>query len=449
VPRAEEITVRLSVLGYAALMAVVTGLLFGVIPALRATRASSRASGMGVRTTRGISHQRVTGLLVVGEVAIAVLLVIGATLLVRSFQAMQDVNPGFGTDRIIAARVSPPAATYQDFGRAAALYAAIFERVRALPGVREVGAVDKLPLAQKVWGIAVRVQGQFEDGTKILPELGHFQMVTPGYIEALGLPIQGRGFTDADREGQLPIAIVSQSTAKKFWPNGDAIGRQIGYPWPSPWMTIVGVVPDTKQDSLRDTSSTSMYVPWWQRTRMSGNELWIVARSSDDPAGLATAIRRIVREVDRSVAVSDVRTMEAVLSASMQKARFTMMLVGLFALAALLLGAIGIYGVMSYVVGQRTQEMGVRMALGATSTRVLSLVVGRAAGLAGAGVIVGLIAAAMTTGALGSLLYGVSARDPLTFVVVPAIFLLVAVAASYAPALRATRIDPIRTLRSD
>jgi putative ABC transport system permease protein len=177
--------------------------------------------------------------------------------------------------------------------------------------------------------------------------------------------------------------------------------------------------------------------------------MWVLARASGDPTALAASIRRIVSEVDRSVAVSDVRTMDAVVSASVSKARFTMMVVGLFAMAAVLLGAVGIYGVMSYVVGQRRQEMGVRLALGATPGRVVSLIVGRAVRLAAAGAAVGLAAAAFATGALGSLLYGIGARDPVTFALVPAVFLVVAVLASCAPAMRATKIDPARTLRAD
>jgi putative ABC transport system permease protein len=214
-------------------------------------------------------------------------------------------------------------------------------------------------------------------------------------------------------------------------------------------MTIVGIVPDTKQDSLRDTTRMSMYVSWEQRTRMSAIEMWIVARTGGDPRALASAIRRIVQDVDRSVAVSDVRTMDAVVSSSLHKTRFTTLLVLAFALAALLLGAIGIYGVMSYVVGQRTQEMGVRLALGAPPSGVIALVVRRAAWLALAGALVGMVGALVATRSLSSLLYGISATDPVTFVGVPVLFLLVAVGASYAPALRATRVDPVRALRAD
>jgi predicted permease len=450
VPRAEEIAVDGSVLLFTSLIAVVIGVLFGSIPAVRATNGGQLAvAGFGRRSTAGVSHQRVSGLLVAAEMALAVVLVIVATLLVRSFAALRTVDPGFRTEQVVAARVSPPASGYREPERLTALYTTVLERVSAIPGVRSAAAVDKLSLAQTVWGVAVRVEGQFEDATRPLPEIHHLQMVTARYFETMGIPVRGRAFAEADRPDQVPVAIVSESVARRFWPNGDAIGKRIGYPFPSPWLTIVGVVPDTKQDSLSDTTAMSMYAPWRQRTRMSGGEMWVVARSDGNPSALGATIRRIVQEVDRSVPVSDVRTMDAVISDSLQRTRFTVLLVAGFAAAALLLGAVGIYGVMSYVVGQRTQEMGVRLALGAPASRVLALVVGRAAKLALAGAAVGLLAALAGTRSLGALLYGVSATDPLTFVAVPMLFLAVAVLASYAPARRATQADPVRALRAD
>jgi putative ABC transport system permease protein len=266
----------------------------------------------------------------------------------------------------------------------------------------------------------------------------------------MGIPLlRGRGFTDADRGGQPPVAIVSESVARRYWPGEDALGKHIAPPWDSPWMTIVGIVPDTRQDSLRDTSRTSVYIPWAQSTLRYTSEMWVVVRTTRDPASLTTALRGAVRDIDRTVAISDVRTMKAVVSDSVRKARFTMLLVGAFAAAALLLGAIGIYGVMSYLVGQRTQEMGIRIALGSTSHGVITLVVGRAIRLASSGAIIGLAAALIATRWLGVFLYEVSALDPLTFVATPLLFLLVAVVASYGPAWRATRVDPVRALRAE
>jgi putative ABC transport system permease protein len=450
-PRSHEIAVNGWVLAFTAGIAILTALLFGIIPALRATNVAAAGSHtMGRRMTGSAQHHRVSGMLVAAEMALAVLLVVGATLLFRSFNALRAVEPGFETSSVVAARLTPPGGSYRDIQRVTALYENVQQRVATLPGVRSVAAVDKLPLAQTVWGIAVRVEGQFEDASRILPEINHWQMVTSRYFETMGIALKsGRVFAEGDRADQLPVAIVTEGVAKRFWPGQDPIGRRIGYPFQSPWITIVGVVADTKQDSLRDTTTMSMYVPWQQRTRMSGNEMWVVARAAGDPMSLASAIRSIVSQVDRTVPVSDIRTMESVVSASVQKARFTALLVGLFAMCALLLGAIGIYGVMSYLVSQRTQEMGIRLALGAPHAGVIGLVVGRATRLAAIGGIIGVVAAFFATRSLGALLYGVSASDPLTYVTVPLVFLVVALAASYAPALRATRVDPVNALRAD
>ncbi len=452
IPRAAEISVNGTVVAFTAAVAMVTGILFGIIPALRATRIGRGAStvSIGRRTSHDAQHQRVSGVLVAAEVALAVVLVVAATLLVRSFAALRSVDLGIDTSHVIAARITPPNESYRDSSRVTQLYLRLRERLSALPGVATVAVTDKLPFGQVVWGVALRVQGQYEDAKHVLPSLGHQLQVTPGYFRAMRIPIlRGRGFTETDRGGQLPVAIVSESVARMFWPNGDALGKRIGYPWDSPWLTIVGIVPDTKQDSLRDTSRTSVYTPWEQTTLRYSSENWVVVRTHADPAPFATAIRSVVREIDRTVAVSDTRTMDAVVSDSVQKARFTMLLVGAFAVAALLLGAIGIYGVMTYLVSQRTQEMGIRIALGATAGGVIGLVVGRATRLAASGALLGIVAAFFAMRGLGTLLYGVSATDPLTFIAVPLLFLVIAVVASYAPAYRATRIDPVRALRAE
>ncbi|HKW12320.1 MAG TPA: ABC transporter permease, partial [Gemmatimonadaceae bacterium] len=452
IPRADEISVNGTVLTFTAIIAIITGVLFGIVPALRATQHAKAGSSvdLGRRTSHGAQHHRVSSVLVTAEVALAVLLVVAATLLVRSFAALRGVNLGFDTGHVIAARITPPNENYADSTRVSLLYNAVVERLATMPGVTNVAIVDKLPMAQAVWGVALRVEGQFEDNKHLLPTIGHLQQVTPEYFQAMRIPLlRGRQFSATDRAGQLPVAIVSQSVAQRFWPNADPIGRRIGLPWDSPLLTIVGVVPDTKQDSLRDTSRTSVYMPWAQRTAFLGGEMWVLVRSASDPTLLAAAVRAVVRELDRAVAVSDIRTMDAVVAESIRGTRFTVLLVGAFALAALLLGAIGIYGVMSYLVGQRTQEMGIRLALGATMSAVIALVVGRAAGLAAVGIAVGIVTALFATRWLTALLYDVSATDPITFMLVPLLFLAVAIVASYAPARRATRIDPVRALRAE
>jgi predicted permease len=452
IPRADEIAVNGTVLAFTTVVAIVTGVLFGIVPALRATQHAKAGSSvdLGRRTSHGAPHHRVSSILVAAELALAVLLVVAATLFARSFAALRGVNLGFDTSHVIAARITPPNGRYADSARVSMFYTAVVERLAATHDVTNVAIVDKLPMAQVVWGVGLRVEGQFEDNKHLLPTIGHLQQVTPEYFQTMRIPLlRGRQFTGADRAGQPPIAIVSQSVAQRFWPNADPIGRRIGMPWDSPLLTIVGVVPDTKQDSLRDTSRTSIYMPWAQRTAFLGSEMWVLVRSTSDPTPLAAAVRAAVRGLDRTVAVSDIRTMDAVVAESIRGTRFTVLLVGAFALAALLLGAIGIYGVMSYLVGQRMQEMGIRLALGASTTAVISLVVGRAARLAAVGVAIGIIAALFATRWLSALLYEVSATDPITFVAVPLLFLVVAVLASYAPARRATRIDPVRALRAE
>jgi predicted permease len=451
IPRAEEISVSGTVLAFTAAVALCTGLLFGVVPALRATRARTMSgAGIGRRSSPDTQHHRLSAVLVTSEIAFAVVLVIAATLLVRSFNALRSVDTGFDPDQLIAARITPPAGSYSDPGRVQAFYTDMVSRLSGVSGVRSVALTDKLPMAQVVWGIALRVQGQFEDSKHTLPSVDHFQQVTPSYFSTMRIPLlRGRVFADADRAGQPPVAIVSQSIARRYWPNEDALGKRIGPPWDFPWMTIVGIVPDTKQDSLRDTTRASLYVPWAQRTIYTGSEMWVLLRTAGDPSALATTIRGVARDLDRRVAVSDVRTMESIVASSVQKTRFTVSLVAAFALAALLLGAIGIYGVMSYLVSQRTQEMGIRVALGATAAEVMRLVVGRAARLAVVGALVGIVAALIATRWLGAFLYGISGTDPITFIGVPVLFVGVAIAASYAPALRATRIDPVRALKAD
>ncbi len=457
IPRGNEISMNGPVLAFTLGVAVVTGILFSLAPALRATsagRSTSAGVGLGRRSTIGRSHARVSGVLVAAEVALAVLLVVASVLLVRSFVALGAIAPGFETTQIVAARISAPAGKYGAYSsrtpRLLAFYEDVLRRAQAIPGVRSAALVDQLPLAAPVNGVAVRVQGQFEDAKHTLPFIQHMQTVSPGYFAAMGIPLlRGRAFDDNDGADQPPVAIVSRSVARQFWPNGDAVGKRLGYPFDSPWLTVVGVVPDTKQDSLRDTSNVSIYMPWSQRSLLVGSELWLVTRTVGDPAAAGAAIRRLVAEIDRSVPVSDVRTMDAVVADSMSGSRFTMLLVGAFALLALTLGAVGIYGVMSYLVSERTREMGIRIALGASAAGVVGLVVGRAARLAVAGTIVGIAAALVATRFLRDWLYGVSPTDPVTFSVVPLLFLGVAVLASYAPARRATRADPAAALRAD
>jgi putative ABC transport system permease protein len=452
-PRASEIAMNGPVLAFTAALTILTGVAFGLLPALRVTRESS-ANGIvrSGRTGHGVGHQRVSAMLVVAEVALAVLVVIGAELLTRSFWELRDVDPGFRTSHIVAARMTPPSASYAEPSRTNELYASVLSRAAALPGVSSVGAVSDLPLAGPVYGLATRIEGQFEDVAHGLPMISHFQRVTPAYFSTMNIRLlRGRTFVDSDRDGGQPVAVVSQSMAAHFWPGADPIGRRIGYPYDSPWITVVGVVADVRLDNLRDTSAMSAYVPFLQRAVHGGTgaELTVVVRTSGDPGNIEGQLRALVASVDRTVPLSDIRTMEDVVASSVAEPRFTMLLVGAFAVIALLLGTVGIYGVASYVVSERAQELGVRTALGATSGDILAMVLGRAALLAGAGAAVGTIAALLAVHPLRALLYGVSSSDPASYLAVPVLFVSIALAASLGPARRATRVSPTNALRSD
>ena len=450
-PRTNEISVSGVVLAFALVTSIGTGIVFSVVPALRATSAAARASGsmLGRRGWGSRSHTRVSGWLVGGEIALAVMLVVGSLLLVRSFAALRSIEPGFDPTHVIAARISAPEATYAPgTERLATFYAEVLDRARAMPGVSDAALVDQLSLAAPLQGLAIRVHGQYEDVTRQLPFIDHVQTVSPGYFATMGIPlVRGRSFTDDDRAGQPPVVIVSQSVARKFWPSGDAVGQRIGYPYESPWFTVVGIVPDTKQDSLRDTSNVTIYMPWSQRTQKVGSELWLVARATGDPRAAGAQIRRIVHDIDRGVPVSDVRAMDDVVSGSVVGARLTAALVTAFALVALALGAVGIFGVMSYVVSERRHEMGLRIALGASAGAVVNLIVGRALRLAAVGTVAGLACAFIAMRPLQRWLYGVSPMDPVTYAGVSIVFAVVALVASYVPARRAARANPASAMR--
>ena len=449
------IAINGSALAFALGLAIVTGLAFGALPAFRATRAGA-TDGL-VRSGRGSGgpgHQRITSSLVAGEIALAVLVVTSAQLLVRTFSELRRLDPGFRSERIVTARILPTPTVYGDVGRGDALFAGLTARIAATPGVEAVGFVNSLPLERPARGVALRVRGKFEDATRLLPLARHLQIVTPNYFTILGIPIKkGRGFTADDRRESTPVAIVSEDVARALWPGQDPIGKQVNYPYENPWITVVGVVPDIKIDNVRDTTVSAIYVPFLQRPLdvqgRSRTDFFVLARTTRAGIQVGPAIRDIITTTDRTIPVSPVRSMDDVVRESIGSARFTASLVSAFALVALFLGAIGIYGVMSYLVGQRAQELSVRAALGASTAELHGLVLRRALWLAVAGGVAGIALALIATRPLKALLYGISTFDPFTLASVPVLFLIVALAASYGPARRASRYSPSNALRSD
>jgi putative ABC transport system permease protein len=453
-PRLGDTGMRASVYLFSAALTVAATLGFGLLPAWRATavQGSARALRFGRTGSAAADHHRVARVLIVGEIALAVMLAITGGLLARSFMAIRDLDPGFRTEHIVVAQINPPKSSYSLSPRINALYDAILQRAARLPGVSSVAAVDRLPLANPVYGIGIRIEGRFEDIRHQLPWITHFQAITPGYLETFGIPIQrGRTFGSYDDAMSQHVALVSTAVARKYWPAGDAIGKRIGYPFPSsPWLTIVGIVPDVRVDSLRDTSSMAIYVPVAQRFgALTTPTLSIAVRTLGEPAAIERAIKETVQELDRTVAVSRVQTMDDVVAGSLAKPHFTTTLIAVFALVGVLLGAVGVYGVMSYLVGQRIHEFGVRAALGASSRDITMLVLKRTIMLSATGAAFGMLGAVLVSRSLTAFLYHVSPIDPLTFGIVTLGFIAIATIASAAPARRGARCDPLTALRAD
>ncbi|HXD23569.1 MAG TPA: ABC transporter permease [Gemmatimonadaceae bacterium] len=450
-PRLAPITVDLRVLAFTFALTLLAAAASGLVPALRASRrAMDRTiSGGGSRgASRGVAHGRIASSLTVMQFALAVVLVSGSGLLLRSLGALQQVDPGFARASVMTARVTLPNGTYRDPGKRTRFFDQLIATVAGEPGVTAIGAVDRPPLRGPVYGTALRVEGQYEDVTRALPDVPHAQSITPGYFAAMGIPLaRGRAFTAADDSGAPRVVIVSAAVAKKFWLNEDPVGRRIGSPVASdPWMTIVGVANDVKQDSLSGRAEGTIYRPMAQSPQ---TDMTIVVRMSASPDGVADAIRRTAAALDASAPVSAVRTLDDVVAGSLARPRFTATLLAGFALVALVLAAVGIYGVISSLVAQRTREIGVRLALGATPNGVLALVLGRGARLAAIGAVCGTVLALLAGRALAGLLYGVSPHDAVALALAPAALMGVAIAATWIPARRAASSDPRAALRSE
>jgi putative ABC transport system permease protein len=437
---------------------VLTGIVFGLIPALQASAVSLNDSlkegGRG--STENIHRNRLRSLLVVSEFALALVLLVGAGLMIRSLFALQAVDPGFNPRHLLTLVVTVTGSKAGQPPRRAAFYQQVLERVRALPSVQSAGMINHLPLGGEIWGWPFRIQG------RPIPPPGEglvavYRVVTPGYFRSMEIPIlHGRDISDADNLKAPGVVIINESLARKCWPGEDAVGKHITLDDmdKSPnWLTVVGVAKDAKQDEWAARPDIEMYLPYLQNHEYQENPkspfafLTLVARATGDPAALASAIEGQVRSLDSDVPVSQVQTMEHVVQAATAQPRFYLLLLGTFAAVAMVLAAVGIYGVMSYSVSRRTHEMGIRMALGAERRDVLWLVVGQGMVLALVGAVVGLLGALGLTRLMASLLYGVQPDDPITFLVVTLVLCLVALAANYIPARRATKIDPMAALR--
>jgi putative ABC transport system permease protein len=449
-PRAQGIGVDLRVLAFTFLVSLVTGVAFGLAPALRATnpdvneslKESSRGSAGDGR------GNRVRSALVVSEVALSLVLLVGAGLLFRSFLCLQSVELGFRPERLLTFRVSPSGPNFDTDPKYSAFYREIAERTRQLPGVEEVGVINTLPLA-KGPTTAFQVEGR-PPLTKDKWARCNYRSVSPEYFRAVGVPVlKGRAFDAHDNESSPLVIIVNQSLARRDFPDEEPVGRRINTGATRPdgqplWLEIVGVVGDVRSLELRSEPEPEIYMSYLQDP-FAG--MSYVVRTSVEPEGLIPAVREAVRQVDRAQPVTDFREMGELIGEAAAQPRFNSLLLAIFAGLSLLLAAAGIYGVMSYGVTQRTREIGLRVALGAQRRDVLKLIVARGMGLTLVGVGAGLIASFGLTRLLRSLLFGVSAADPLTYAGVALLLTFVAFAACYIPARRATKVDPMVALR--
>ncbi|HEX7049880.1 MAG TPA: ABC transporter permease [Longimicrobiales bacterium] len=448
-PRLAGIGIDGRVLGFTAALTFATGLVFGVLPALRASRSEPHdALKEGGRTATG-ARTRLSAALVVTEIALAVVLVTGAGLLIRSFWRLLRVDPGFRVENVVAATVAPPTFRYADGAARRAFYQELLGRLEALPGVTGAGITDRLPFGGRNYGSVFVIEGRPDPATQggDWPLADIAATISADYLRTMGIRVlRGRGFTPADRADAPGVVLINQALARRYWPDEDPIGRRIRGPGSVPWLTIVGIVDDVAYNRLADTDLPAFYMPLLQH----GPEVVsVVVRSTADPATLAANLRAVVASIDEDTPVSDVRAMAQRVSDSLGRPRFTMLLLTAFAAAALILGAVGIYGVIAYAVSQRIHEIGIRMALGARAGDVLGMVVRQGAALAMIGIAVGLLAAFATTRLLAGLLYGVGATDAATFLAVPLLLGAVALAASWIPARRAARVDPVVALRNE
>lgn len=454
VPRLEDVRLDGTVFSFAVTIAIATGLLFGIVPALQLARPNlAGVLKEGTRSmTAGRSRHQFRQLLVAAEVALSVMLVIGAGLMVRSFAELRRIDVGFESENILTARLSLAPNEYPDQAGIADFYSRLIDRVEGLPGVRSVGAARLLPLTSTMGDWSIQIEGRpMQPGDN--PH-GDWQVVTPGYFTTMGLDlVEGRFIERTDRGDALPVVVVNETMAAEYWPGESAVGKRFRMGGPdAPWFTIVGVVRDVRHASVTEEPRTEMYHPHDQFRLAAGftpAAMTLVVGTSGDPLSLVAPLRAELRAMDPNVPLADIASMEQVTSRALSEPRFITLLLGVFATAALALAAIGIYGVISYGVTQRTHEIGIRMALGADRRRVVRMILGTGAGAVIGGVAVGVVGSVFMTNVMERMLYGVSRLDAVTFVAVPVILTAVAVLASLVPARRAAGVDPLVALRYD
>jgi putative ABC transport system permease protein len=438
------------VLTFAVLVSLMSSFLFGLAPALQVSKVDlNDVLKEGGRGSAGSRRRTFRNLLVVGEVALSLMLLVGSGLLLESFSNLRGLDPGFRSDHVLTMRLVVPENKYKDFAKRTEFFQRVLERVRTLPGVKVAGFTSALPLT---WPGGTN--SFTPEGMPLKREVtydANDRVVTPGYFEAMRIPLRrGRLFNETDGKDAPLVAIINETMARKFWPGQDPIGKRFKDASPeekAPWLRIVGVIGDVRQMSLSEPPRQEMYFPYWQ-----AKDNWmvprdLVIRTTGDPQTLASAARQAVWSIDRDQPVSNVMTLDDLLDQEVAQRRVQAMLLGALAGLALILACVGIYGVLSYVVTQRTQEIGVRVALGADAAHVFRTVASQGMGLTAIGIVTGLIASLLLSRLLMSLLFGVNPTDPSTYLGAVAVFATVALLACYIPARRAAKVDPMVALR--
>ena len=447
VPRLRESSINLAVLGFTVGMSLLTGVVFGLVPALQISGThfaqGLRESG---RASAPVSHKRVSSALVIGEIAISLTLLVSAGLLLKSFWGLIHVSPGFQTSHAVTAKLSLPMASNTRYSNSQAriqFWRSFEDRVRSLPGVEAVGATSELPLTGMHSDMPFHIPGRTYGPSEFDDAL--IRQVTTGYLAAMRIPlVAGRWLDEHDESNSPGVVVVNQAFAKHFFPDGDAIGKRVELTFPQGPREIVGIVGDIHHVALGQPAWAEMYVPYAQFSAPTMN---VVVRAAANPMELATALQSEVSAVDKDIPLSAVTSMDDIVGTSVSQPRFSSQLLAIFSSLALLLAAIGLYGLMAYAVTQRRTEIGIRMALGATREDVLKLILRHGSRLAIAGIGMGLVASLAATRVLASMLFAVKPRDPATFSVVALLLIAVALLACYIPARRAAQVDPMVALR--
>jgi len=450
IPRVNEIGIDTTVLLFAVGISFLTGIAFGLAPLAQiiAGNVHETLKAAASRTTASVSSNRFRKALVVTEMALALILLIGTGLMVRAFWKLQEVHAGFQPAGLLTMRVALPQAVYPENQRVLQFWTSVQQRVAALPGVESATIMSGLPPMRRLNANDTQIEGWVLRTGGPIQNMDYWQLTGPRYFETMGIRlIEGRYFDDRDGVGAPLAVMVNQTTARTYWPGESALGHRVKPGFQGDWRTVVGVVEDVKNAGLDKPTATELYIPYLQIAGLGLRTGYVIVRAKGDPARMVGPARGVIHEIDSSLPVAEVRTMDEVLSSAQARPRFLTLLLTMFSGVALVLAAVGIYGVISYSVAQRTNEFGIRMAMGAGPRDVLRMVLGQGLLLGVIGVALGAAGALALTRLIRGLLFGISSFDPLTFVVMAALLTAVTLVACWVPARRATRVDPMVALR--